>query len=487
MKKIAILTSLLALMACGGGGGGSSASADRSRPRDTTNLIVPESTYNSNHKVTSMVSRLLIARDGSGHSLARSGSTIFAGAEYDEYDLSDVDFNLSDEGFGGIVKFGVDDDKKIINFSMVNDDTELKIVNNKACYTDVRNGEVYLQDNIPHTDVPDRTFVNEDGIYTYKNTSTDEVLDKFIVFNNTLYQLYEGDGFVYNEETGLIEPSSDSPYKIAEDGSVYTIDVFNRTGDEDFTFAGQVTVQGGAKADATLTYNSTAKNMSSKTNPPLRYSDFGYFELNVDGYENETRPVSVIGGYKEKLINHKDLPESEMVFSGRATGSVVALRGDNDAQTIRLNDNNSKLTFNGETKTASLDAKFTNWYDVKYNETYDSSGTATNRSINYSNYADDPETTASPNYFRMLSDTYDDVNGTYLSDTNVDVNDNHIGITTNNVESDLRYYGDNGTPSEMVGLIQSRECAGECGDSDEIRMNLGFGGTLPVTPKRPQE
>ena len=483
MKKIAILTSILALTACGGGGGGG-ASADRSRPFDSER-IVSNATYASNHNVTSMVSRLLIAHDGSGQTLARSGSTIFAGVEYDEYDLSDVDFNLSDEGFGGIVKFGVDDDKKIINFSLIDDDTGFVIDDNKV-WAESENGEVYLDGTTLKTHnggAAAPVFNSTTGLYEY--TSTNEGMSgTFKIIGDGIYEQYTGDEFAYDDNDKLI--SNDPKIKIIN-GKIYSFDTFERTGNEDFTFTGQVTVQGNAQADATLTYKSTAKDMQSATHMPLRYSDFGYFELNVDGYENETRPVSVIGGYKEKLVNHKDLPESEMVFSGRATGSVVALRDGNDAEIITLNDNDSKLTFNGETNTASLDAKFTNWYDVKYNETYDSNGNATNRSINYSNYADDPNTTAAANYFRTISDTYDNVNGTYLSDTNVDVNENPIGLTMNNVESDLRYYGDNGSPSEMVGLIQVRDCAGgECGDVDEVRMNLGFGGTLPVTPKRPQ-
>ena len=473
MKKIALLTSILALTACGGGGGSGGSNADRTRPFDSGRIVSNE-TYNSNRNVTSMVSRLLIARDGSGRTLARSGSTDFP--DYDEYDLSDVNFNLADEGFGGIIRFGVDKNKKIINFSLIDDDTGFTIIDNNV-WAETENGEVYLDGNELKTNSGSFEYDSDTGIYTY--TSNNEGMDgTFKIVNGEILELYDGEEFGHDAQNNVI--SNDPSLKII-DGKVYSYTTFTRTDDNSFTFDGKITVNGGEEADATLKYVSAGKNI------PLRYSDFGYFELTAEN-ENENRPVSIIGGYDRKKIDHENLPSTEnaIVFSGGATGSVVALKGGN-VHTLELNDNDAEITFaNG---TSTLNADFTNWYDVQYSETYAANGDVTNKTITYSNYNDSTTdrngNAVSENYFRLLSDTMADeftlpnAENTEQHGSNIDHFDN--------IQSDVRYYGDNGTPSEVVGLIQVRDCAGnQCGDNDEVRMNIGFGGKHDVPTQNPR-
>lgn len=484
MKNYLFFFSMLILAACSSGGG-SSVTGEMTRPRDPTHNIVSDETYNSNQHVTSMASRLLVARNGSGHSLARSASTVFAGTEYDEYDLSDVSFNLADEGFGGMLSFGVNDDKKIVNFSIIDDDTEFIIYDNKV-WTASTNGEVYLDEGTLKTHnggVEAPVYNEQTGLYTYTSNNPG-MSGSFKIINDTVCEQYDGDEFTYDTNGKLI--SNDSKLKII-DNKVYSFDTFERTSDEDFTFSGQVTTENNEQTDATLTYYSVGKDVK------LRYSDFGYFKL--ESNNDVDRPVSIIGGYDIKKIEHQDLPNSEIEFHGKASGSVVALRN-NDAKVIELLDSDSTLVFNGETRTATLDADFTNWYDVQYKETYAENGTATDKNIKYYNYADDPNANVEANYFRMLSDTYE--NNTYLSDK-LDENEKPIGLSmnqatytehdeeNNRIQSDLRYYGDNGTPTEMVGLIQVRDCdSGNCGDNDEIRMNLGFGGKHDTPTQNPR-
>jgi len=481
MKKIAILTSILALTACGGGGGSGGSADGRVRPFDSER-IVSNQTYNSNRNVTSMVSRLLIARDGSGRTLARSGSTDFPG--YDEFDLSDVSFNLADEGFGGVVRFGVDDNKKIINFSLIDDDTGFTIIDNNV-WTETENGEVYLDGNTlqtHNTGGGEFEYDSDTGIYTY--TSNNEGMNgTFKIVDGEILELYEGEEFGHDAQNHVV--SNDPSIKII-DGKVYSYATFTRTADDSFTFGGTITVEGGEEADATLTYVSSGKNV------PLRYSDFGYFELLTED-ENENRPVSIIGGYDIKKIDHENLPatDNEIVFSGGASGSVVALR-DGAAHTLELNDNDAELTFaNG---TSTLNASFNNWYDIEYSETYAANGTATNRTITYSNYNDSTtdrnNNPVSENYFRMLSDTMGD-EFTMTSVENSEQHGSNID-TFDSIQSDVRFYGDNGNPSEVVGLIQVRDCAGnQCGDvmgnrNDEVRMNIGFGGRHDIPTTNPR-
>ena len=494
MKQLVLLASVLTLTACGGGGGGSGSSADRTRPFDSER-IVSNATYNSNQNVTSMASRLLVAKNGSGHTIARSASTTFDGVEYDEYDLSDVNFNLSDEGFGGIVRFGVNSNKKIINFSLIDDDTGFVIDDNKV-YTQTENGEVYLDGGIlkTHNDgVSDPVYNSETGLYTYESNNEGQS-GTFKIIDGEIFEPYDGDEFDYDSNNKLI--SNEPSLKIIN-GKVYSYETFDRTDDESFSFNGQVTTEGDEQVDAVLKYVSSGKDVK------LRYSDFGYFELITEN-ENENRPVSIIGGYDIKRIANNNLPstDNDIVFTGAASGSVVALRG-GDVHTIELKDTNAELKFNNGTST--LNATFDNWYDVGYSETYATNGDVTNKTITYSNYTDSTSdrlgNNVPENYFRTISDTYDGEH--YLSD----VGDNGLNIdnsaqnteqhganidTFDRIQSDIRYYGDNGTPSEVVGLIQVRDCAGnQCGDvmgvrNDEVRLNIGFGGKHEIPTNNPR-
>ena len=80
MKNLLILTSVLAVAACGGGSGG-----DGGIPRPA---FVPQSSIDSNKELTDMVSQVLVATDGT--TLTRSGTTNYNGKEYRVYDLNDV-------------------------------------------------------------------------------------------------------------------------------------------------------------------------------------------------------------------------------------------------------------------------------------------------------------------------------------------------------------------------------------------------------------
>lgn len=456
MKKFVILTSLLALTACGGG---SHHPSERVRVSEQPTyeqpyLLTSEQTRASNAQITGMVSEISVCEncDSPRPNTGRKSTGIEHGNKtFTVYDLSDVKFTMADEGFGGELKFGVNNDKKITNFYIIDDDTEFTIHNNKV-YIETENGELYLDDNgniKTRNEGGGNINHNEDGSITY--TSSNDGMDgTFWVINNKIVEEYTGEEFGYDDDNNLI--SKDDKIKII-DGKVYSYDLFVRTGDEDFTFAGYVKTEEEEPANAILTYNSFGKGKDIK----LRYSDFGYFDIDViKGW----RPV-FIGGYDEaKRIAVNDIENNENTkFKGRAIGSVMGRKTIDEHQYTDqeqlILEGKAYLVFNKGT--SELTAEFGNWYDLKYTET------GNNKSIEFSNYKDTPLETKKGEEDKVLTDYY-----RFISD------DTTNKVEFNNVDSDIRYYGDDKVASEAVGLIQVSDTGA---NDDEVRMNLSFGVT----------
>ena len=112
MKKTLILTSILALAACGGGsGGGSAPVVQDSGMRVSSDAIL------SNKNVTSMASEILIAKNGTAPNIVRSASVVNDGTEYIAYHLDDAKFFESDMEDGEYISFGIDENGQIDNMS----------------------------------------------------------------------------------------------------------------------------------------------------------------------------------------------------------------------------------------------------------------------------------------------------------------------------------------------------------------------------------
>lgn len=207
---------------------------------------------------------------------------------------------------------------------------------------------------------------------------------------------------------------------------------------------------------AKYTYESLGKNR-------LRFSDFGTLRVERTDGDGKTWTPVFIGGYDEaKKIDPTSVSPQTLNFVGTASGSVVAiLNGQGSGTSIDLNDNNAKLTLtvdNNNAVSSEMTAKFNNWYDVAYAET------GASKNIVLSNYQGTDD-------YKML--------------TAAD-GDGKVTIQDTGIKSDIRYFGDNGTPSEAVGIIQVRDCGGgtctnDYGTSEspnpEVRMNVGFGVT----------
>lgn len=476
MKKFAILTSILALTACGGGHG----SGDTPR-LDTVMYVDPVEESNSN--VTGMVSNseYQVARyvanklgeDATSVNLSRSAFTPKPSTGNTDYDkareLVDLAAWLADDTTTENDIISMFNNSKIDKNKIK---AALKLMDDMYCFvggsaekTAERIISRRADFQAPLADLQQKTEVF--NLKDVDFTMADEGFGGNMKFD-------------VDEKTGEV-----TKFIMLADEEDDTDLVFNRIGKSN-KFSGKVNHEGWQKAK--LTYDSLGKELG------LRYCDFGGFDIDViDGW----RPV-FIGGYDTKKIEPRNIVKSE-TFTGKATGSVVSiLDGEGSGRALPL-DANAQLTFDNNTGASELIAKFNNWYDVKYTENGD------NKSIVLKNY------TNSDTDFRMLRDTGSGVTISNADGVQHEYNfENHIPVDEfstieslhasaddeelNFINSDIRYFGNNNIPVEAVGIVQVRECAdNRCGDvitgidtsrpdnqidmrrNDEIRVNLGFG------------
>jgi len=151
MKKYLVLTSVLALAACGGGsGGGGSAAVTPPRAADLVGANVVGAT-NDNVKITTMASAVVVKNNGELVDLARTASapdTSYAG--YTIYKLNNVDFKMIEDSTASF-NFGIDANGKIASVTgavgggelfAVRDDTDPDApVFNATIYQFVKAGE----------------------------------------------------------------------------------------------------------------------------------------------------------------------------------------------------------------------------------------------------------------------------------------------------------------------------------------------------------
>ena len=118
MKNILFLTSILALAACGGGGHSGSV-ADNGASDFARSGFISDAAKESNSKVTSLSSAVVVAKDGSGSAVIRT-SKEFNGKEYEVYSLEDVKLYAADADHtdNGFLKIGMDDNGRIEKITM---------------------------------------------------------------------------------------------------------------------------------------------------------------------------------------------------------------------------------------------------------------------------------------------------------------------------------------------------------------------------------
>ena len=125
MKKLFMLTSILALAACGGGSGGGGGSSNT----PARNVVVPATLHGgaiapeditSNQAVTQMNSEVIVSSNSS-LPLSRSASVTSGGVTFTSYRLDDVKFYAADAAHtaDGYLQLGINDDGRIDRMFMV--------------------------------------------------------------------------------------------------------------------------------------------------------------------------------------------------------------------------------------------------------------------------------------------------------------------------------------------------------------------------------
>jgi hypothetical protein len=167
----------------------------------------------------------------------------------------------------------------------------------------------------------------------------------------------------------------------------------------------------------TLSYDSVGKDMN------LSYSDFGtYSIINTD--QETSNLVEIVaynkpfaGGYNSQKIDTDDISQ-DLHFTGRAVGGVTS-----DTQHVDLS-GNATLDFDTTMGISTLNAFFSNWYDVKVQN--DSNGT-----IEFSNYTNAYNQVQLP-----------------------DVPNSEGKIITDGATMSVGYYGTDSIPTEATGLVE---------------------------------
>ena len=442
MKKCFILTSVLALAACSGGSGGGGGA-----------ITAPyrDAVRESNQKVTSMISNseYQVARyvanklgdDASSVNLSRS--TTARSAFVPSASTDNIDYDKARELVDLAAWLASDSTSQTDIKTMFDNSTEdknkikaaLKLLDGMYCFV---GGDAEETANRIIT----RRSANEFA------APLAELQQRTEVFNLKDANLILSDGgfggklqFDVNNQgkiTGFeLLPDEDDP---DDEGMQFT----SRT---DGTQSGYTQFSGIVEGEpSVLTLHTMGQELG------LKYSDFGNFDISL--FTNWRVPF--IGGYDTKQIQQmptdNDPENKTLSFHGKATGHVVKPNyyGQQQPAMILL-DAPANLDFygNGNGKTV-MTANFDNWYDVEYTKVGNNAG-----QIAVANYK----------------------NNELDGNPDMRFSDDSAPITVTNEE--IRYFGDNGVPTEAVGLIQVRDCNGSpCNDhdnEDNLRMNIGFG------------
>lgn len=473
MKKLAILTSLLALAACGGGsgsGGGGSAPIMPDLP------VVPneaEMVRSSNSVITGMVSinnesirtdyvKKALGDDyysdvsngtinPSRSAVIRSSANAGGGKNIckSEKDCNDLAFNNMKDWL-------------IENIDSLDE-------NNIENSADLRNALILagFKDNLPGNwdDIKDWFFDNKDAIKQQAQDIYDQLgkHEEFnladVVFTMSSASLGDEDGgkdqLTFDvDENGKITgvdfktyaPNDQGELVKADEGDFYA----KRTGDENEFLIHQE--REGKILEGNMAIETYGRNVG------LKYSDFGAFvgerrETDSNGHtESGMQYEGFAGGYVNKEVNIANMT-GKMDFSGRVIGTVQpkSEEGDN----LRL-DGAATLNFDNGAETLSF--AFDNWYDVKIEKTGDQGD------IHFTNgdvITNDEYKFAAGN--ELKTDNF--LNGNYEGKV-VDKSTSHYG------KIDINYYGNNDKPVEATGILQYVEHLQQGGG---VRANMAFG------------
>ena len=336
MKKLAILTSILALAACGGGGGGSAPIMPNAPvvpdvpAMPDSGMRVSDDAIESNELITSMASEILIAQDGTLPNIIRPAHIVHRGNKYLAYHLDDAKFfDNTMESTDEYISFGIDENTGEIN-------------NMSYHWKENDNDVVESIDRNPNS----RIFTEH--VYKYK------------------VQLDNGNTY-YTDSLPVLPNRQQYPkeqiieaFKDAYDGDV----------SESTLDAIIAKVESMDELIATEYVHDHVIDLHGKSLPnshKLRYSDFGYTtilakEINQEGDGTGDDNSVVFGGYGvQQIKNPEQLHDLE--FSGKAIAALGKKHG-NGNTTIATDDTAAKLTVD-EHGVQTLIMPFNDYYTIQ--------------------------------------------------------------------------------------------------------------------------
>ena len=335
MKKLAILTSVLALTACGGGSGSAPIMPDAPVVPDVpampdSGMRVSDDAIESNELITSMASEILIAQDGTLPNIIRPAHIVHRGNKYLAYHLDDAKFfDNTMESADEYISFGIDENTGEIN-------------NMSYHWKENDNDVVESIDRNPNSSI----FTEH--VYKYKV----QLDDGKTYYTDSLPVLPDGQQY---EKEQIIDA-----FKDAYDGEVNesTLDKIIAK------------VESTDELIATEYVHDHVIDLHGKSLPnshKLRYSDFGYTtilakEVNQEGDGTGDDNSVVFGGYEvQQIKNPEQLHDLE--FSGKAIAALGKKHG-NGNTTIATNDTAAKLTVD-EHGVQTLIMPFNDYYTIK--------------------------------------------------------------------------------------------------------------------------
>lgn len=228
--------------------------------------------------------------------------------------------------------------------------------------------------------------------------------------------------------SATFETSADTVLTFSIDDSGKIVGV--KVGDDEYSRSGNTSVF--TDGENSIIYKSGVL-MENTSVPSLSYSDFGEYQIVKNGVAGNNIPYA--GGYASRKIAENAILsgiESNVNFFGTAVGTVT----NEDNEVLDIVDNRASLVFSKDTGVSTLNANFSNWYNISVAKNIDT----TNADITFYGYK-----------------------GT----ADYKLKDN---VVSGSADMNVGYYGpspDTGIPTEATGLVDFT--------GGGINMDLAFG------------
>ena len=462
MKKLAILTSILSLTACGGGSGGGSAPIMPDAPVVTNEAEMARS---SNSVITGMVSinnesirtdyvKKALGDDyysdvsngtinPSRSAVIRSGSTTGNGKNVckSEKDCNDLAFNN--------MKNWLIENIDSLDENNIENSADLRKALMLAGFKDELSGN---WDDIKAWFFDNKETIKQQAQDIYDQLGEHEKFNlEDVVFTMSSASLGDEDGgkdeltFDVNENGKIIgvdfktyAPNDQGELVKADEGDFYAERTDNKN---EFLI---IQEREGEVLEGNVAIETYGYDIG------LKYSDFGAFVGVING---DAIKEGFAGGYITKEVKDISKISGEMNFEGRVVGTVQPKSEDGDNLPL---DGAATLSFNNGTESLSL--AFDNWYDVQIEKTGEQGN------IHFTNGD------------VITNDEYKFASGNELTTENF-LNGNYEGKVVEDGVShygkiDINYYGNNDKPVEATGVLQYVEHLPTGGG---VRANMAFG------------